>query len=236
MELLPGVIADHTALWFSQHKTLCLADLHLGYEDELHAKGVHVPTGEYREQRTLIKKLFEKYEPQTIILNGDVKHLFGSINRQEWRDTLHLLDYLCERATVVIIEGNHDRVLAPIAAKKDIALVKHHKAGDVLFTHGDTVPDKKALKGIKTVVIGHEHPSITLDSGVRKEQYKCFVLASWNRKNLIVMPSTFGLTYGMDVLSKEPHGPIFVAATKKHVFVVGEDGNVLNFGMLARLQ
>lgn len=235
MNIIPGVIADHTALFFEKEKLLCLADLHLGYDAELFARGVHVPTNEYEYVHRFITGLLIKYKPKKVLLNGDIKHGFGSINHKEWSHTLKILDLL-KNQEIIIIKGNHDISLVPITEKRNIRVVPHEILGDILFTHGDIIPPKEILVNAKIIIIGHEHPAITLSNGVRKETYKCFLTLNWKRKKLIAMPSTFSLTPGTDVLTSAPFGPFLIEREKARVAVVGEDGVVLDFGELQKLR
>ena len=44
---------------------------------------------------------------ETIIVNGDLKHEFGAISEQEWRNVLKLLDYLGQHCgEIILIKGN----------------------------------------------------------------------------------------------------------------------------------
>jgi uncharacterized protein len=234
MEIQPGIIARHTALWLPERSILSFADLHLGYDEELYNKGVHVPTNEFAYVRNLIGKLVAELNPQTIIFNGDLKHTFGTIHEREWREVLQLLDMLAERK-VIIIRGNHDIALKPIARKRNMDAEPYYVIGDILFIHGDALPDEELLKGINIVIIGHEHPAIGLTNGVRTEHYKCFLKLPWNKRTLIVQPSTFSLTHGTDVLAEKFLSPFLTNVSKAEVFVVGENGDVLNFGRLNRI-
>lgn len=235
MDIHPGIIAEATALWLPEQSILSFADLHLGYEEELRRKGVHMPLGEFQYQRALIGKLMGKYRPKTVILNGDVKHSFGTINSTEWRHTRELLDMISGHAETVIIKGNHDLMLQPIASKHNIKIVDRYKAGDILFLHGDVLPDAEALEGANTIIIGHEHPAISLTNGVRSETYKCFLKLPWKRRTLIVQPSTFSLTQGTDVMNRKFISPFLDSISRAEVFVVGEEGAVLHFGRLNRI-
>jgi uncharacterized protein len=234
MELAPGIIADRTALWLPQHSILSFADLHLGYEEELYHKGVHLPLNEFTYQRNLFGKLIGKYKPKTVVLNGDIKHSFGRINSSEWRQTKELFNLIAEHCDIVIIRGNHDTMLDFITTKHKLVVVDHYKSGDVLFLHGDVLPTTEMLEGIQTVIIGHEHPAISLTNGVRTEQYKCFLTLPWNKKTLIVQPSTFSLTHGTDVLSKKFLSPFLTNVSRAEVAIVGEE-TILPFGRLNRI-
>ena len=64
-----------------------------------------------------------------IIINGDIKHEFGTISEQEWRHTLRLLDFLsryCDE--VILIKGNHDMILGPIAKKRNVKVLEYYVA------------------------------------------------------------------------------------------------------------
>lgn len=234
MEIHQGINADHTALWLPVQSILVVADIHLGYEEELRKKGVHLPLGEFNHQKKLFTRLLEQYKPKTIVLNGDLKHSFGSINRTEWKHTLELLDLLTATSNVVIIKGNHDTILEPIARKKSIAIRNYYKDNELLFLHGDVLPEPHLLEAVQTIIIGHEHPAIGLTNGIRTEQYKCFLKLLWQKRTLIVQPSTFSLTTGVDVLTHELKSPFLSDINKAHVYIVGED-TILDFGRLNKI-
>ena len=69
----------------------------------------------------LIGSLMAKYKPSTVVLNGDVKHGFSGINDKEWRHILELFDLITMHAKLIIIKGNHDTILKPIADKRRIS-------------------------------------------------------------------------------------------------------------------
>lgn len=234
VEIIPGILADNTALFFTNTKTLCLSDLHLGYEEELRAKGVHIPTGEFQYQRALIASLISKYKPVRIILNGDIKHTFGGISRSEWQHVLALFDLILSKCELIIIKGNHDVILEPITKQRNMIMVDHYVLKEVLFVHGDIEPKKEWLTNVKTIVMGHEHPAIALSNGVRTENYKCFLALTWRRKNLIIQPSTFSLTTGIDVLAKNLRSKWLGKIAKANVFVVGES-EIFAFGKLNKI-
>ena len=178
----------------------------------------------------ILKKI--KPKPELIIMNGDIKHEFGTISDEEWRNTLKLLDYLLKSAKVVMVKGNHDTILGPIARKRDVEIVDHYVIGDVGETyicHGHKIPGKDDVdfKKAKTIIIGHEHPAVGLKDGPRVELFKCFLKGKWNAKTLIVMPSFNLVTEGTNVLQENLLSPfltdisnfkVIVASTKLYEF------------------
>ena len=114
------------------------------------------------------------------------------------------------------MKGNHDTMLDPIAKTRGLEVVDHYILDDVLFVHGDTLPallsDKKIMKNISTIVIGHEHPAVTLSQWPRSEKYKAFLSGIWKRKKLIVLPSFNQCTEGTDVLKEYLLSPFLKGA------------------------
>jgi hypothetical protein len=175
----------------------------------------------------------------TIVLNGDLKHEFGRISDLEWREVKRFIDAMHKKGLdVVVVKGNHDVMLEPITRERKLILVDSYKAGDILVVHGDTPIPPGALKGIRTIISGHEHPCVVLRSGPRAERYKCFVLSSHKRVTLILQPSFGPLTMGMDILREPSHGPLVKGLVKSgEVFVVDEESDgVLNFGDIGDLR
>ncbi|PJA20489.1 MAG: phosphoesterase, partial [Candidatus Diapherotrites archaeon CG_4_10_14_0_2_um_filter_31_5] len=70
----------------------------------------------------------------------------------------------------------------------------------ILFLHGDRIPESKEFNSAKTIVIGHEHPAITLTEGIKHEKFKCFVKGKYEKKTLIVLPSFNSTLEGQDLL------------------------------------
>jgi hypothetical protein len=235
MKISSGVEAIGLGLHLTKHGTVVFADLHIGIEDSLRRSGVLVPRQHFKELMRRMTAVLAKTKGVTrIVLNGDLKHDFALINDQEWREIKRLIDAFGERE-IVIVKGNHDIMLAPIARDKHITLVNEFRVGDVLIAHGDAVP--KDIKGIKTIIIGHEHPTITLREKAKAERYKCFLVTKYKSAQLVVQPSFGPLTQGMDILHAEPMSPLLDGNVRKgKVFVVDEDKDeVLDFGKVSAL-
>lgn len=200
-------IVGHS-LYLEEYKTLIIADLHLGYEQELIKKGVLVPKKQFERIIKQLDKIFEEVEAEQIILNGDVKHAFGKISEQEWRDILRLIDYLKRKVKkIIVVEGNHDPVLWPVTAKRNIELVHEVQFENILVTHGDEDINPKEYN-IDTIIMGHEHPAIQLAEGARKERFKCFMKGKYKKATLLCLPSFNPLTEGTDMLSEPRLSPL----------------------------
>lgn len=181
---------------------LVICDVHLGYEEYLNKQGMMLPRSQFKDTVLRLEKIFseknKKYD--SIIINGDLKHEFGIISQQEWRDVSKFIDFLLKYCSeVIIVEGNHDKITNIISDKKNVKFVRAYQIDDVLIIHGDEVvliPD-----GIKTIVIGHEHPAISFREGARTEKYKCWLKGKWKSYTLIVQPSFNLIVEGTDILN-----------------------------------
>ena len=232
MEILKGIEIKGKSLWFPKQKILIIADLHLGYEEAMNERGVLAPRTMLAEMKKEISDLL-KLKPKTIIINGDLKHEFGKISRQEWKDANEILDLLAKnKRKIILIKGNHDLILKTIAERKGIETKDFLIMKDICITHGHKIFTECLDKKIKTIIIGHEHPSISLEEGAKKEKYKCFLLGKYNKKNLIAMPSFFTIFEGSDVLREKLLSPYLNERTIKNfrVFAVGD--RAYRFGKL----
>ncbi len=232
MQISKGIEIVHTALWLSKEKILIINDLHLGYEEALHRKGILVPKFQLQEIIKEMNSIFRKVQPTKIIINGDLKHEFGTVLRQEWSEVLQFLDFCTKHCQeVIIIKGNHDPIIKPIAEKRGIQVVKEYLIGDTIIVHGDQLIETKA----KRIIIGHEHPAITIREKSKREKYKCFLKGKWKGKELIAVPSFNPLLEGTDILKEELLSPFLENIGNFEVYVVSK-GEVFGFGKVKDIQ
>lgn len=216
MEILPGIEIKNKAIWLKKQKILVISDLHIGYEESLNQKGIFIPRKIFGEMKKEVVELL-KLNPKEVIILGDLKHEFSQISAQEWEDSLELIDLISKKSKLILIKGNHDNILGPIADKKNIELRNFYylDKDKIFFIHGDKMILGKPLYDSKIIIIGHEHPSIELKEGAKHEKYKCFLAGKWDKKNLIILPS-FLPTLGTDVLKEKFLSP-FLKQTKKDI-------------------
>jgi len=234
MEIHPGIQIIDLGLYLPKQKIVCFSDFHIGYEESLAKKGVLVPRQQYKITIDKLEQIFAKIEADTVVINGDLKHEFGRATRQEWKEVSRLLDYFARKVKkIVVIKGNHDPGLGPLAAKRDLEIVSDYKAGDVLFIHGDVVPKKTA----KIMIMGHEHPAIILKEEAKSEKYKCFIKGKFKKSVLIVQPSFNILTVGTDVRSEKLLSPLLKKGTKNFEVWIHDESKkeALYFGKVKKL-
>jgi len=234
MEIMPGIRIAGLGLAIGD--TLVIGDLHIGAEESLNKQGYLIPRFQFLEMRDRILALVESKKFKTVVINGDLKHEFGTISDSEWKNTLKLLDtisHYCPK--IILLKGNHDTILGPIAYQTAVGVQDNYSMGDILICHGDRIPYGPALNNAKTVIIGHEHPAVSLRRSGRVESFKCFLKGSYRDKSLIVMPSFSTLTAGSNVLKERPLSPFLEqGADKFEVFAVGD--RIYPFGKVSTLR
>ncbi|MBI2673501.1 metallophosphoesterase [Candidatus Woesearchaeota archaeon] len=231
-----GIRIIDLALYLEKHKTLVISDVHLGFEEALNKKGMFIPRFQYKITIERLEKILKGLKLDNIIITGDLKHEFGEISHTEWRDTLNFLDFLSKHCKkIVLIKGNHDILLGPIAKKKNIEIVDSFFLDNTIILHGDKIPETIEFSKAKTVIIGHEHPAISISSEVRTETYKCFLVGKFKNKKLIVLPSFNLLVEGTNILKERILSPFLQSDLSNfEVYVIGD--KIYRFGSVKEVK
>ena len=213
---------------------LIISDLHLGYEYALNRQGFMIPRFQYKKIIKRLNEISDASNATKIIINGDLKHEFGKISKQEWDEVVDFIEFLKKHFDeIILIKGNHDNFTGFIAEKSGLEVYENYSVENYIVMHGDKIPqDFKEIKE-DTVIIGHEHPSIGLRSAERVEKVKCFLKGKVNDKKFIVMPSFNFITEGSDCLQEKTISPFLkdVSLGDFEVLAV-ENFEVMNFGKI----
>ena len=232
-------------LFFQEQEILVIGDLHLGYDYMIQQSGVLIPE---RQVEEIIKELGEifnrikskRQQLKKIVFIGDIKHSFG----YKWKEKdyfIKVLTFLREHLKekdIIMIKGNHDTIDYTFSNK----LKDYHIEGDIAFIHGDKIFPEIFDKKIKTLILGHIHPSIILSDkqGIKKERFKCFLTGKFKSKETIIIPSFLSTIEGSPINDyAEEYEDFFSIIPKKdlmnfNVHVVGDDG-VYEFGEVRKL-
>ena len=238
-EITDNIVIVNLSLYLKDSESLIISDVHIGLEEAMNKQGILVPRFQFKDLIKSIDYIFSlleknKWAVKQIITNGDLKHEFGTISKQEWKDTFKFLNYLNKKCSnIVLIKGNHDTILEPIATKKDLTIKDYLRLKDILITHGHKIPKIASNKSIKTIIIGHEHPAVSITSGLRTETFKAFLVGNWQRKKLIVMPSFCLVTEGTDIMRERLLSPFLsrINLSNMKAFVVGD--KIYDFGKIS---
>jgi uncharacterized protein len=226
MPIPKSIELNEISLYFPRQGILAISDIHLGLEEIIIKQGMMIPKNQFRDASLKIEKLLKKLRPKKVILCGDIKHEFGTISKSEWKETLDMIDLITKYSKLILIKGNHDAILGPIARKKNVEIVEKFIEENLLFVHGDKLIN--IPKKIQTIIIGHEHPAITLEHEGRVEKYKCFLFGKYKRKDLIVIPSFNFVTEGTNILEEQLLSPFLKKIDDFEVYISGD--KIYDFG------
>lgn len=234
IEIYPGIEIIDLALYIRKNKTLVITDTQIGLEESLNKQGILIPRFQYKDIIKSLDRIFEKIKDkvETIIINGDVKHEFGTISKQEWRDVLNLMDYLRKKAEkIILIKGNHDTILGPLAEKKNLQIRDYYNVGDISILHGHKIfPDLR-----KIIIIGHEHPAVSLRKGIRSEKFRAYLKGRWKNHILIVQPSLNFVNIGTNILQENLLSPFLQKELDDFDVFIVED-KIYYFGKIKDLK
>lgn len=226
---------------------LAVGDLHIGYEEVLNQSGVFISQEMFKDMTSYFDKVItniDHFEGKVdyVVLLGDVKHDFGRILRQEWKEIMGLFDYFESKLNtggkIMIVKGNHDKILEYLVEKKKgVALRDFFIVGEICFVHGDRGFEDMLDSDVKCWIMGHGHPAVKLSDGVKMEKYKCFLTGKYEGKEIIIVPSFLEYSEGSDPRENDLGLAWNFDLERFHVKIVGADGNleVLDFGILKKL-
>lgn len=239
VEMAPGFFALDLGLYIPADDALVFSDLQLGIEEHHNNQGVYIPRFNFREVKQHLQRMFI-FRPRIshIILNGDIKHGFGKAGNQEWREVIDLLELLSQHSDrITIVKGNHDIALEPLAR---FAKVKMNQTGLFLphsqtyVCHGHEIPVNADITRAKTIVIGHDHPAVTLADGATRQKYKCFLVGTWEKKRLVVLPS-FNFAHPGSDPREGSLSPFLKPQRLDHFRTWMVEDEVYDFGLLGEL-
>jgi putative SbcD/Mre11-related phosphoesterase len=234
IELFKGVFAtSDLCLHLSEERTVVVADLHIGYESALEAEGIHIPRIQTEAVKDSLARIIEKYEPDRMVVLGDLKHEFSRNLGQEMRDVRAVLDSVSNQVEVILVKGNHDNYLENIVSRIQIPVVPQYRAGGITFVHGHQPCANRPL------VIGHEHPSIKIVDRVGAYiKMPCFV--HLRSEGILVLPAFSPLASGTDLTGITPSE--YLSPIMKNIdvgqgeIIACSDIGLLPLGKLASLE
>ena len=229
------LVLVENAVFLPKSRTLIISDLQLGHEQQLRELGSNIMYEQAMQMIGLLEVLIDQTTARRLVINGDLKHEFGRITLQERRDIIRLLNEFKEKVEVIVVRGNHDTLTEILTKEVGVAMVDAWSDGDFYAVHGHDEPNEKDpnYANSHTIIIGHVHPAIRLDDGIRNERYKCFLVGEYNKKRLVVLPSFSTIVEGSDILKVGSNSP-FLQGNSSHVYVLADE--IRPFGKVAELR
>ena len=187
------------AAWFPNEHVLAVADLHLGYAWAHRLAGQLMPITPPTDTLSRLSELQRDYAPREIVVLGDIVH--RAVALASLKKELHeLIENLSAQSQLTFLAGNHDRQLQDVLQQwaMPIELAESREVGGNLLVHGD-----KATAGQRQgqrIVMGHEHPAISIGDGVTTSQKcPCFLVSD----TVIILPAFSNWAAGTNIRAFE---------------------------------
>ncbi|MCY0859490.1 MAG: metallophosphoesterase [Sulfolobaceae archaeon] len=202
LELTEGIYVaeDLPVIYIKKINAIVMSDIHIGYEEDMARKGIFIPKIQLKRFLNIYKRAIEAFHTNKVILNGDVKHIFETLGRQEREELNEMFKELKEDGIdVKLVKGNHDNFISKVTSKFDnIELVNEIRDDNLIIIHGhqEIVPEENKL-----YIIGHEHPRISIrDKLGFSRKFQSFLLVPLrNNSQVLVLPSVGTYQAGNDV-------------------------------------
>lgn len=186
MKALSGVtLRDRAAL---VDDVLVLADLHVGRGA---ASNLELPVGEGEEMVERFAALCQRFDPEEVVVAGDLLHSFQSVPGPVEKTLAGLREAAREvGARIVVTPGNHDTLLDAVWAGPT---TDEYRVGETIVCHGHVEPAADAQR----YVIGHDHPTITIE-GQRRH---CFLAGDdvYRDADVLMVPTFNRLIRGVEI-------------------------------------
>ena len=179
LEMLPS-----RALSIPKKKELLICDIHLGKAEYFQQNGIPLTNNSDENNFARIKTLVKKYNPEKLIILGDLFHSKYSIGKTLQKKMEDLQEIL--KTNIELVLGNHD-VGCDI---KNIKVFDIKTTKNIIYSHAPVnLADKETLN-----ICGHYHPKLYLKNKGDKLSFRCFAMDM--NKNILYLPAFGDLTGG----------------------------------------
>ena len=242
MEAIDGL----PIIYLGSIKALAISDLHLGFEGGMAKAGVAIPKANLKSITAAFESALRGRKVERVMIVGDVKNDFSSVNAEELRELREIVGMLSARGvSLEMVRGNHDNFIERHSNALGMRVYpKQALVGGYLFAHGD----ERLLKAdgeVKVIIIGHEHPTISIRSRAgTAERLRCFLNGQCKYfgkpAQLVVLPAAGYFETGSDINNRGRSrimSPILKTSNvdEMEAIAIG-DGATLNFGRIKYLR
>lgn len=197
------LLLPQKAIYFEDHSTLLIADLHLGKVNHFRRSGIAVPTSVNTKNLELLIDLINRLGPTQVVFLGD---LFHSHYNEEWEAFGQVVRHF-KGIKFELVRGNHDIMSALQYERCELDVHEQMEVDSFLLTHE---PLNKVPLG-KYNVHGHIHPGVRLKGKGRQTlTLPCFLFG----KDHAIMPA-FGSFTGFVRVPVKKNDAVFVIADQK---------------------
>lgn len=157
------------AVYWEEERALIVADLHVGKAAHFRKAGIAVPGNIVQEDLYRLQQLITKYNPQRLIVVGDMFHSSANNEVQYFRIWRNQFPHI----RFELVTGNHDIMDPSVYASLDVQLMDTLTLGGIYFVHDPK--DKPADNGELYAMSGHIHPGVWMVGNARQRlRLPCF--------------------------------------------------------------
>lgn len=205
-------------MYSDRHRTLFVADLHLGKAETFQRFGI--PVSSQVNQATLhrLSQLCDRVSPSHLVILGDLFHSHVALST----DMMACWAAFCEalkcthQTTTQLVIGNHDQRLIKALEYENLSCFDQLCIEQLLLTH-----EPNARSGWFNLC-GHAHPCVRLQTRLDRLRLPCFYLDT--TQNLLILPSFGEFTGGYEVVPGQ--GAIAYAIAEGHIIPISESADV----------
>ncbi|WP_163515790.1 ligase-associated DNA damage response endonuclease PdeM [Gelidibacter japonicus] len=147
-------LTNQRALFWGQHKTLVLSDLHIGKTAHFRKAGIPIPSAILDNDLKKLQDLINFFEAEIVLVVGDLFHAENNTDIDQFQKFLQ--DN--RKVSFELIKGNHDRLKNSFYESLGISVYKTHKdVAAFRFVH-----DEQHCGEDIFCISGHTHPGVLI--------------------------------------------------------------------------
>lgn len=181
------------AIYIEQLRLLLVSDVHLGKSETFQAKGIPIANIINQVNLERLKKLCDTYQPEQLIVLGDLFHSRLSLVPEVLEAWQHFLNQC--GAKVQLLVGNHDRALIPQLSDLSMQCVDSAIQCDRLLLSHEPLSQSGFLN-----ICGHIHPCLNLKTRLDRLRLPCFYYSKHPEQ--LILPSFGEFTGGYEITLK----------------------------------
>lgn len=157
-----------------EHRTLLVADLHLGKAETYRSLGVPMPEGIAEESLERLESVIRRTEAERVIVLGDLVHCEEGMEDP----IIELVERWRRRVTLPIslVGGNHDAEVSIPRSWRIDDDGEQTTLGGLLLRHHPLERKAESDSEAPFLIAGHLHPMLSLGTGARRVLAHAFVV------------------------------------------------------------
>jgi len=185
-------LTNQRVLFWKEHSTLILSDLHLGKAAHFRKNGIALPTQVTLQDLQRLEELIRYFSVTQVIIVGDLIHAGANTEVNLLRQFIAKFPHI----KFILIKGNHDRFADERWKQLGIQEIHQNwRLDSICFTH-HAFPTADVY-----TISGHVHPGIHVRMPTKRTMtFPCFLVSTQQ----IILPA-FSLFTGFDTKSAPDH-------------------------------